>query len=85
MENCKGVATLVEMGLMLEKETEPQKLTMRPYRKLIGCLMYLVTETRSDYSFAVNLFSRYQYSANNNHWSHLKRVLRYLKSTVLHK
>jgi len=37
-------------------ETEDGK---RPYRELVGCLMYVMLNTRPDISAAVNYFSRY--------------------------
>lgn len=51
---------------------------------LIGCLTYLALSSRPDISAAVNFFSRYQSAPTSEHWSHLKRILRYLKGTVNH-
>ena len=43
--------------------------------------MYLMLGTRLDISFATNYFSRFQDRNSNELWTHLKRLLRYLKGT----
>ena len=43
--------------------------------------MYLMLATRPDICFAVSFLSRMQDEATDNHFAHLKRVLRYLKGT----
>lgn len=37
--------------------------------------------TRPDLCFAVGYLSRFQEYATDEHWSHVKRILRYLKET----
>ena len=48
----------------------------RPYRELIGALMYLVVATRSDIAHAVSALSQYNESNTEVHWNAAKRVLR---------
>lgn len=80
MLDCNSVATPME--------THPQFMTQgngeidKPYRELIGCLMYAMLGTRPDLSFAVNYFSRYQNAQTEELWKGLKRVLRYIKGTL---
>jgi len=54
----------------------------KPYRELVGCLMYLMLTTRPDLSTAVNHFSRFQSNAIEAHWKGLKRILRYIQGTI---
>lgn len=54
----------------------------KPYRKLIGALIYLTNTTRPDISFAVSKLSRYCSNPGKIHWIAAKRVLRYLKGTA---
>jgi hypothetical protein len=61
---------------------EELKKAQKPYRELIGCLMFAMMTTRPDISTALNLFSRFQNCANEHHWNGLKRVLRYIKGTL---
>lgn len=80
MYNCKSIATPIEAGLKLEKELKD--FTTKPYRELVGSLMYIMLSTRPDLSYSINYFSRYQNCASDNHYNYLKRILRYLKSTL---
>lgn len=82
MGECKAAHTPIEVGLKLEKCTDSSKYTMHPYRELVGCLMYVTVTSRPDISAAVNYFSGFQSCATDIHWSHLKRILRYLRGTV---
>lgn len=70
-------------------ETNPPRETRgetvigsKPYRELIGSLMYACMATRPDICAAVNHFSQYQTNAGPEHWKGLKRILRYLNSTA---
>lgn len=53
----------------------------KPYRSLIGNLMYACMSTRPDICAAINIYSQYQVTATLNHWKGLKRILRYLRGT----
>jgi len=53
MEDCKPISTPMETKL----NTENGEVTNKPYRELIGCLMYVMIRTRLDLRVAVNLFS----------------------------
>lgn len=72
----------MEAGLKLGTSSDPSVYTIHPYRELVGCLMYVTVTSRPDISDAVNYFSDYQSCATDLHWSHLKRVLRYIRGTV---
>jgi hypothetical protein len=80
MTECNPVSTPLDPNLKLEWSNET--VTAQPYRELIGCLTYLALSSRPDISAAVNFFSRFQSAPTDIHWSHLKRVLRYLKGTI---
>lgn len=81
MEDCKDIATPMEYGLKLESNEDLQ-LTDKPYRELIGCLMYGMLATRPDLCASISYFSRFQTNAQDDHWNYLKRVLRYVKGTL---
>ncbi|KAF2896527.1 hypothetical protein ILUMI_09650 [Ignelater luminosus] len=57
------------------------ELTKKPFRQLLGFLMYLMLPTRLDLSFPLNVFSRIQDKATSKQWNYLTRVLNYLKFT----
>ncbi|CAI7834729.1 unnamed protein product [Closterium sp. NIES-54] len=54
-----------------------------PYPELVGCLMYLMTCTRPDLAYPLNLLARYVAPVRHRkvHWDAAKWVLRYLCST----
>ncbi|CAI7915305.1 unnamed protein product [Closterium sp. NIES-54] len=54
-----------------------------PYPELVGCLMYLMTCTRSDLAYPLSLLARYVAPGRHRkvHWDAVKKVLRYLCST----
>ncbi|CAI7801944.1 unnamed protein product [Closterium sp. NIES-53] len=62
-----------------DKSVEPSG----PYPKLVGCLMYLMTCTRTDLPYPLSLLARYVAPGRHRkvHWDAAKRVLRYLCST----
>ncbi|CAI7869937.1 unnamed protein product [Closterium sp. NIES-53] len=55
-----------------------------PYPELVGCLMYLMSCTRPDLAYPLSLLARYVAPSRHRkvHWDDVKRVLRYLCSTL---
>ena len=45
-----------------------------PYLSTIGALIYLVSHTRHDISFAVNLLASYGSSPTRRHWTEVKHI-----------
>ena len=50
------------------------------YRKAIGSLKYLATNTRPDICIAVLILARRVENPKQEHWTEVKRVFRYLKN-----
>ncbi|GJW24330.1 zinc finger, CCHC-type containing protein [Tanacetum coccineum] len=59
-----------------------QAVSQLKYSKVIGCLMYVMTCTRSDISFAAGKVSRYTSDHSTQHWQAVQWVLEYLKKTM---
>ena len=51
------------------------------YHQVVGSLQYLLL-TRPDIAFAVNKLSQYMHCPTTEHWSFVKRLLRYLVGTI---
>jgi hypothetical protein len=52
-----------------------------PYLSVIGALMYLANNTRSDIAFTVNCLTRHSALPIMHHWNDIKNILRYLNGT----
>ena len=51
------------------------------YRSMIGSLLYL-TASRPDISYSVGVCARYQANPKESHMITLKRVIKYVKTTI---
>jgi hypothetical protein len=60
-----------------EKALGPEVL----YLSVIGALMYLANNMRSDIVFSINVLVRYNSDPTRRHWNRIKHVLRYLCGT----
>ena len=80
MEDCKPVNTPVDISSKLTQATDDdQRVDQHRYQSAIGSLMYLAVSTRPDISFAVSSLARFSSNPTKEHWTALKRLLRYLK------
>lgn len=52
------------------------------YRRLIGSLLYLPTNTRPDIAASVAILSQKITNPNQEDWNETKRILKYLKGTI---
>ena len=76
---CKPSSVPMDPVVHLTKESGVLLTDARPYRELIGRLLYL-TITRPDITFAVNNLSQFLSCPTNLHMDAAYRVLRYLKN-----
>lgn len=87
MDSAKTVSTPIESNTKITKDLGPKsdeerdQMKNRPYRELIGSLIYLSNATRPDIVYAANTLSRYCSNPGEEHWQMAKRVIRYLKGT----
>ena len=79
MSNCKPRATPCEIKMDLSKNSDPAD--SRKYREIIGSLIYLMTCTRPDLSYAVGKLSQYLSEPRQQHWVAAKHILKYLRGT----
>ncbi|KAI9905634.1 hypothetical protein PsorP6_013785 [Peronosclerospora sorghi] len=74
---------VVEDQLLTKNEKKDGKMDNRPYRSLVGSLLYVATGTRPDIAFAVCQLSRHLEQPCEEQWKAAIRVLKYLKSTKI--
>ena len=77
MEDCKISKTPMAPGIKF-KENEGEAADV-PYLSLLGSLLYAALGTHPEISFAVSTLARFSKNPSQEHWTALKRVLRYLK------
>jgi len=86
-ENAKPCLSPLEPGVQLTKADGPEneddrvKMRSKPYRSLVGSLMYLACGTRPDIAIAVAKLSRFLENPGQKHWDAGIRVVRYLLKT----
>jgi hypothetical protein len=81
------MAEKARLSTSMSPVSEKEKVEMKkvPYREALGKLLYLSIATRPDISYAVGVLCRFSENPGKEHWSALKRILRYLKGTVDYK
>ena len=81
MSNCNPVDTPLTLleKLSLTKGAKLGDIDST-YRSMVGALQYL-TLTRPDLCFAVNKVCQFLHAPTTDHWSAVKRILRYVKGT----
>lgn len=81
MTDAKGASgPVIDIDLLFE-QTDPRP-TSAPYREAIGSLMYLANSTRPDILYMVNTLASFNCSPSDCHWTAVKQILRYLKTTI---
>ena len=81
MEGCHGCQTPMECRLNLWKNDVAKLVDPSLYRSIIGSLRYLV-HSRPDITHAVGIVSRYMERPTVTHWTAVKQILRYVRSTL---
>ena len=67
--------------LMKAKDGE-DKVDQGMYQSVVGSLLYLSTGTRPDITFAMSNVAKFCSDPTKQHWTAVKRILRYLKGTT---
>ncbi|KAJ0483795.1 putative RNA-directed DNA polymerase [Helianthus annuus] len=78
--DCKPVPSPMSNSQVLSLGDSAQLNDPTKYRQTVGALQY-VTLSRPDITYAVNKVCQYMHAPTENHWSAVKRILRYLKGT----
>nr|GEX15804.1 putative retrotransposon protein [Tanacetum cinerariifolium] len=60
---------------------ENAKMNRVPYALAVGSIMYAMTHTRPDVSFALSMVSRHQQNSSEGHWTAVKNIFKYLRNT----
>lgn len=91
MSDCKPAPTPLPFGVVLDKSQSPSTpedhhyMKDKPYREVLGSVMYGEIATRFELAFATSKLSKYAINPGKAHWLALMHVLRYIKGTLDHK
>ena len=77
----KTRTTSMDVNIKLKRDEGSLLPDPRPYRSLVGSLLYL-TITRPDLAFAVGLVSRFMQEPRKPHLEAAKKILKYVKTTL---
>ncbi|GJW25124.1 putative RNA-directed DNA polymerase [Tanacetum coccineum] len=83
LSNCNPVSSLMVTSSSLSLDNSTAFSNPVKYRQVVGSLQY-VTLSRPDIDFTVNKVCQYMHASTENHWSAVKRILRYLHRMVEH-
>ncbi|GJV21096.1 putative RNA-directed DNA polymerase [Tanacetum coccineum] len=81
--NCNPVSSPMVTSSSLSLDDSTAFSNPVKYQQVVGSLKY-VTLSRLDIAFAVNKVCQYMHALTENHWSEVKRILRYLHGMVEH-
>lgn len=81
LSNCNGVKTLLPTNIHLHTPIVEESEEIEEYRAAVGMLNFLAVQTRPDIGYYVGYIARFISRHNNSHWSAVKNLLRYIKST----
>ena len=81
LEEVKAKNTLMGSSIKLDMDEKGKCVDQTKYRGMIGYLLYL-TASRPDIMYSVCLCARFQACPKESHLNVVKRIFRYLKSTI---
>lgn len=82
MMDCKPKTIPCDIGLDKAKDVSPKLVDGRPYREIVGSLIYAMSATRPDLCYVVTKLSQEMSKPTTTHLNLARHVLRYLKGTI---
>ena len=82
MDQAKPIKTPVNISeKLVQADEESDIVDPGLYQSAVGSLLYLSTRTRPDIAFAVSNVAKFCSKPTKQHWTAVKRIFRYLRST----
>jgi Reverse transcriptase (RNA-dependent DNA polymerase)/GAG-pre-integrase domain/gag-polypeptide of LTR copia-type len=76
------VGIALDNNMSPKTDSERKQMAGKPYRAILGSVMWGQLATRPDLSFAVSLLARFQINPGIDHWNGLMHVIGYIKNTL---
>ena len=80
----KGIRVKTPCDKFIERSEDDKLIESKLYRSAVGSLVYAMVATRPDLSWSVSKVSQYLAKPTEAHWIAVRRVLRYINSTITH-
>ena len=81
LESTSSIRTPMSPNVKLTVDLLGKNVYSSLYRSMIGSLLYL-TASRPNISYSVGVCARYQANPKESHMTALKRIIKYVKTTV---
>ncbi|GKE41563.1 putative RNA-directed DNA polymerase [Tanacetum coccineum] len=78
---CFAMKALGDATYILGIKIYRDRMSQVPYASAVGSIMYAMTCTRPDVSFALSMVSQHQQNPGEGHWTTVKNILKYLRNT----
>ena len=83
MDGTKPVSTRVDISVKLIKTDEDcEAVDQGLYQSAVGSFLYLSTWSRPDIAYAANRVAKFSSRPSREHWTAVKRIMRYLRGTI---
>lgn len=82
MSDCKPSNIPVDPGYQKQQVCSEKGVSKEIYRKAIGSLLYLVTNSRPDIAIGTSILARRVEDPRQADWTEVKRIFRYLQATM---
>ena len=82
LESASFVRTLMSPNVKLTVDLLGKSVDHSLYRSMISSILYLIA-SRPDISYSVGVCARYQANPKESHMTALKRIIKYVKTTVV--
>jgi transposase InsO family protein len=76
------VGIILDNNMSPKTDSEKKIMDDKPYRSVLGSVMWGQLATRPDLSFAVSLLTRFQANPGIEHWNALIHVIGYINNTI---
>ena len=73
---------ILDNNMSPKTESEKREMDDKPYRAILGSIMWGQLATRPDLAFAISLLARFQANPGIEHWNALMHVTGYIKNTM---
>ena len=81
LESASSVRIPMSPNVKLTVDLLGKSVDCSLYRSMIGSVLYFTT-SRPEISYSMGLCARYQANPNESHMIALKRIIKYVKSTI---